>query len=142
MTQPKSKKELQSLFRNNKTTWTNTYWLHLRLANHQESWHQGRLNGPVTDYTRNSMTRWKQNQERCMHESYAKKEVLYLETDISRVGRGAWLLWVKEGMTCPGDTVPDTSILSLIAFARKIPSSSETHYSNIEREALGIQYSF
>ena len=66
--------------------------------------------------------------------------LLYLETDASRVGLG--VLLVREEMTFPRVITPDNSILRPIAFVSKALSSVETHYSNIEREALGILHNF
>ena len=45
-------------------------------------------------------------------------------------------------MTCPVNTAPDNYMLRAIVFVSKILSSAETHYNNIEREALGIQHGF
>ena len=58
-----------------------------------------------------------------------EKEPINLETDALGVGVGAGLLQLREGMNCPYDAEPDNSILKLTV---------ETHYSNIEREALDI----
>ena len=38
---------------------------------------------------------------------YGASRCLYLETDVSCVSLGAELLWVKEGMNCGCDEVPD-----------------------------------
>ena len=69
---------------------------------------------------------------------YDDTKLLYLETDISRVGLGAALLQMCEGTICQKDTAPDTTILCPIAFASKSLTGGEHRYSNIEREALGI----
>ena len=69
---------------------------------------------------------------------YDEKEQLYFGYDTSGVCLGAGLLPVREGMTCPRDVTPDAAMLRPIAFASKSVSNAETHYSNIQREALGI----
>ena len=69
---------------------------------------------------------------------YDDTKLLYLETDASRVGLGAALLQMQEGMTCQKDVVPDNTTLCPTAFASKSLTGEEHRYSNIEREALGI----
>ena len=69
---------------------------------------------------------------------YNKRDPLYLETEASRVGLGAGLLWVTDGLNCPKDTTPDNTILQPIVFASNSLSSVETHYSNIERESFAF----
>ena len=50
---------------------------------------------------------------------YNENEELYFETDALQVGLGAGLLQVREGMTCPRDIPPDSSILCQISFTCK-----------------------
>ena len=69
---------------------------------------------------------------------YNDTKPLYLETDASRGGLGAEMLQTWEGTTCQKDTVPDNTILCLIAFANKTLTGTEHRCSHIEREALGI----
>ena len=69
---------------------------------------------------------------------YDDTKPLYLETDASGVGLGAAMLQTWEGTTYHKDTVPDNTILYLIAFANQSLTDTECRYSNIEREALGI----
>ena len=52
------------------------------------------------------------------------------------VGLGTGLLHVRDGMQVPKDRTPDNSELWLIALESKSLTSTETHYRNIEREAL------
>ena len=42
---------------------------------------------------------------------YDEKEPLYLETDAPGIGLGTEILQVRVGITCPGDTTPDNSLL-------------------------------
>ena len=44
----------------------------------------------------------------------------------------------EEWTAVPKDEAPDGSVLWQIPFASKSLTSTETHYSNIETEALGI----
>ena len=69
---------------------------------------------------------------------YDDSKPLYLETYASGVGLGTGLLQTHEGTTCQKDTVPDNTILYIIALASKSLTGAECRYSNIEREALGI----
>ena len=70
-----------------------------------------------------------------------EREPLYLETDASGAGLGIRLLRVKDGMTFARDRTSENAILITMVFANKSTSSPETHYSNIEREVLGILHS-
>ena len=72
----------------------------------------------------------------CM-EFYDETKPLYLETDASRVGLGAGLLQIRDGMNYPQDEAPNNNILTQIAFASKSLSSTERRY-NIERKAWGV----
>ena len=66
----------------------------------------------------------------------------YLETGVSKVSLGAWLLQIclqiaaKLSGTYQG--VPDSCMLRPIAFGSKSLSTTETRYSNIERDTLAI----
>ena len=51
---------------------------------------------------------------------YDETKPLYLETDKSGVALGAGLLQTRNGISCPGDTTPDNSILRPIAFIKII----------------------
>ena len=53
-------------------------------------------------------------------------------------GLGAIILWVRNGMNCSTGEAPDDTILWSKACASKSLSNAETHYCNIECEALGI----
>ena len=57
---------------------------------------------------------------------------------MSGVKLGAGLLQVSDVMKFPKEEAPDNSVLWPIAFTKNSLPSTETHYSNIEREALGI----
>ena len=50
---------------------------------------------------------------------YSKREPLYLEMDKSGVGSETGLLWVRQGMNCPRNEVPNNVALLSIAFASK-----------------------
>ena len=69
---------------------------------------------------------------------YDEMKLLYLETDVSRVGLVAGILHTREGTSCPRNETSDGSALKPIAFACKGLSATEKKYSKIEREALGI----
>ena len=69
---------------------------------------------------------------------YDDTKLLYLETDVSRVGLGAVLLQLHKGLMCQKDVAPDNTILHPIAFASKSLTVAESRYSNIEWDALGI----
>ena len=69
---------------------------------------------------------------------YGDSKPLYLETDTSGVDLGAIFLQTWEDTTCQKDMVPDNTILHPIAFASKSLTSTESRYSNIEREVLCI----
>ena len=63
---------------------------------------------------------------------------LYLKREALHVGLRASLLEVKDGMWSPRNEAPNHKTLWPVAFASKILTSTETWYSNIEREALCI----
>ena len=67
---------------------------------------------------------------------YSAKEQLYLETNALGVGLGASLLKGRDRMWFLRNEAPDNA--ALVAFVTKSLTSAETHYSNIETEALGI----
>ena len=69
---------------------------------------------------------------------YDDTKLLYLETDTSGVGLGAFPLQIQEGTTSQKDMMPDYTILCPITFASKSLMDTEHRYSNIERHALGI----
>ena len=69
---------------------------------------------------------------------YDETKPLYIETDISGVGRGAALLQIRSRTSCFRDKVPENSILRPIAFTNKSLSGAEERYNNIERETLSI----
>ena len=50
----------------------------------------------------------------------------------------ASLLQMRDRIWCPGNEGLENAVLPPIAFASKSIKSVETHYNNIEREALGI----
>ena len=63
---------------------------------------------------------------------------MYLEADAPGVSPGASLLQVWAGMQFPRNEAPENAVLWQTAFASKSLTNAETHYSNIEREAVGI----
>ena len=69
---------------------------------------------------------------------YNEKEQLYLETYASGVSLGASCLHMRDDMWVPRNEAPKNAVLWPIVFKSKSSTSMETHYSNIEREALGI----
>ena len=73
---------------------------------------------------------------------YNDTKLLYIETDVSRVGLEATLLQTRDNMSCHTDEVPHNSILRPITFASKSLTRAEKRYSNIETEALDILYGF
>ena len=60
--------------------------------------------------------------------------------DAFGVQLGAALLQTRSNTGCPKDEAPDNSILRSSAFTSKSLTGAEKRYSNIDREALGIQY--
>ena len=62
----------------------------------------------------------------------------YLATNTSRIGFGAGILQVRDGMNCRHDKILNNVFLQPTAFASKSLSSVQQCYSNIEHEALGI----
>ena len=50
---------------------------------------------------------------------------LYLETDASGVGLGVRLLYVRDGINCRPDELPDNATLCPITLASKSPLSAE-----------------
>ena len=52
------------------------------------------------------------------------------ETEVFGVRLGAAPLQTRSGTSCPGDEVPDNSILGPIAFMSKSLSIAEKRYSN------------
>ena len=65
-------------------------------------------------------------------------KLLYLETDVSRIGLRAALLQLRDDTSCQTHMAPDNIILHPITFASKSLMGAEHRYSNIECEALGI----
>ena len=59
------------------------------------------------------------NPKRCMHDILEKKEPLYFEIDTFRIGPGAGLQYVWDGLNCPKETAPENTLLRPTAFARK-----------------------
>ena len=72
------------------------------------------MNGPGTHHSRIYMKR----QNPCIA-FYDEKELLYLEVSAPGIGHLAGLLQVREGMTCPRNTIPHSSILLSMVLARK-----------------------
>ena len=56
------------------------------------------------------------------------------------MGLGASLMEVRGEMQFPMNVAPENAALQPITFMNKSLISAETHYSNIEREALGIAH--
>ena len=75
--------------------------------------------------------------EMCM-KFYDDTKLLYLETDMSRIGLWAAVLQLRDNTTCQTHIAPDNTILCPIAFASKSLTGVECRYSNIECKALGI----
>ena len=69
---------------------------------------------------------------------YDDNTPLYLETDMSGIGLRAALLQLRDDTSCQTHMAPDNTILCFITFARKSLMGTESRYSNIECEALGI----
>ena len=69
---------------------------------------------------------------------YNKKYQFYLEMDVLDVDLGSSLLEVRDRMQFPRNEAPNNAAIWSIAFASKSLTSTETWYSNNEREALGI----
>ena len=63
---------------------------------------------------------------------YNDTEMLYLETDVSRVSLGAALLQLHDNTTCQKGMAPDNTILWPMAFASKSLTGAEWRYSNIK----------
>ena len=57
---------------------------------------------------------------------------------MSGVRLGTGVLQVRDEMHFPKDEAPDKSALQPIACVRKCLTSAKTHYSNIERDILGM----
>ena len=72
---------------------------------------------------------------------YDDTKLLYLETDVSRVGLGAALLQLHDNTTFQKGIAPDNITLCPIAFASKSLIGAEWRYSNIKQEALSILHS-
>ena len=69
---------------------------------------------------------------------YDASRPLYLETDVSGVGLGKWLLQVRERMNSGHDEVSANVTPLPMACTSKSLSDAEWWYSNIEWEALEI----
>ena len=67
-----------------------------------------------------------------------EKEQLYLGRDALGVGLGAGLLKVRDGMQFQRNEAPNNAALWPIVFMKKSLTSTETQYTNIEREVLSI----
>ena len=76
-----------------------------------------------------------------IYESLQGKDLLYLKTDASGVGLVAGFLQVWGSLCFSLDKAYDDTAFHLIVYIGKMLISTETRYSNIEREALGILYS-
>ena len=73
-------------------------------------------------------------------EFYNEKEQLYLITDVFGVGLRASILHMRNEMQLPRNEAPENAPPQAIAFVSKSLTRTETQYSNIIREALGIPY--
>ena len=71
---------------------------------------------------------------------YYERKQLLLETDMSTIRLGAGLQQARDGVEFSKEEAPDNSALWSKTFAGKSLTSNETHYSNIEREAVAILY--
>ena len=78
------------------------------------------------------------DQEDCNHGIIKWKGNIYLESDASNVDLRKSLLNMRDGMQFPKNETPSNMALWQVAFTRKILTSVENCYSNIEREALVI----
>ena len=73
-----------------------------------------------------------------MYEVLQQKSPLYLKTDVSVIGLGGELLQAKDRMQFPHIEAPDNTKLCPMIFPSKCLTSTESHYSNFEREVLTI----
>ena len=96
------------------------------------------MNGHGTAHTKAYIKEPNPSPKQCKHAFYNEKEQLYRETDAMHVGLGASLLQVRDGMLFPRYEGPKNAAPWQIMFASKSLTHAETHYSNIERRALGI----
>ena len=73
------------------------------------------------------------SQERCLHEIFIMhlSRPLYLESDASGVSLGDRLSWVRDGLNCGCDKVPDNETLYPTASTSKSLSSAEWCYNNM-----------
>ena len=67
---------------------------------------------------------------------YNEKKQLYLEIDIYSVRLGASLLQARDRMWYPRYKAPKNTVQQTIVFASRSLTSTETHYSIIQRELL------